>query len=182
MHDPQHGDPAACTHLFTTDPAAMALPPLDSPFSASLLALLPADHPLRDHAVRYQRDGYTTLDLSGPEFDERAARIRRDLAPRYPTGGNRRLQEAWMDHADVRALAIHPRILELWQRHAEKGPFGGLKRDHPRTLAVSRCRPEDGAGPKGPLLASRTGGRGVAARVPMGRSPADALGRGRAAA
>jgi len=116
-------DPSASIRrFFASDPAATALPPTESPFAEQLLALLPADHPLRDHAVRYVRDGYTTIDLSGPEFDARAERIVRDLGPRYPSA-NRRLQEAWTWHPDVRALAAEPRVLELLSFLYQRRPF-----------------------------------------------------------
>ncbi len=120
MHDPQPTYPASsgtrdaarATRFFFNDPAATALPPLESPFSEELLKLVPQGHPLREHALRYSRDGYTVIDLAGPELDATIAKIERDLAPRYPAG-NRRVQEAWMFQPEVRALACHPRILEL---------------------------------------------------------------------
>ena len=122
MHDPSptypgrkqvHADLAATLDLFFNDPGAMALPPLESPFFEKLLLRIPADHPNREHALRFARDGYTVLDLEMPDFDAVAARIIGDLAPRYPQGGDRRVQEAWMHQADVRALACNRRVLDL---------------------------------------------------------------------
>lgn len=108
--------------LFFRDPGATAFPPLESPFVERLLQAIPAGHPQRDHVLRYARDGYTLLDLELPDFDERAARIIRNLAARYPAA-NRRVQEAWMFDEDVRALACAPKVLELLAALYQREPI-----------------------------------------------------------
>jgi len=108
--------------LFFRDPTATAFPPLESPFAEQLLEGIPAGHPLRDHVLRFARDGYTVVDLAISDFDAIASRIIRDLAPRYPSG-NRRVQEAWMFHEDVRALACTPKILELLAALYQREPI-----------------------------------------------------------
>ena len=139
MHDPQPTDRAGTRtradlggtlDFFFRDPRATAFPPLESPFAEKLLEQIPAGHPHREHVLRLSRDGYTVLDLARPDFDALAERIVRDLAPRY-AGDNRRVQEAWMFQADVRALACDPKVLELlafvYQR--EPIPFQTLNFD-----------------------------------------------------
>jgi ectoine hydroxylase-related dioxygenase (phytanoyl-CoA dioxygenase family) len=130
-HAPTEADVARTLDHFFKDPTATAFPPLESPFSEKLLELVPPGHPLGDHARRFSREGYTVLDLESPDFDALAARIVRSLAPRYPSGENRRVQEAWTFDADVRALACHPKVLALleflYQRRAI--PFQTLNFD-----------------------------------------------------
>jgi hypothetical protein len=131
MHDPSsmvpsrkqvHGDLSGTLDFFFKDPGATAFPPLESPFTEKLLERIPADHPQREHAFRFAREGYTVLDVGIPDFDRVASRIIRNLAPRYPEG-DRRVQEAWAFDADVRALACNARILELLQFLYQREPI-----------------------------------------------------------
>lgn len=115
-------DLAATLALYFRVPSATAFPPLDSPFTDRLLGCIAPDHPLRDHAVRFARDGYTVLDLGLADAAALAERIVRDLAPRYPAAP-RRIFDAWMQQDDVRALAANERVLELLRFLYQREPI-----------------------------------------------------------
>jgi hypothetical protein len=113
---------AATLERFFRDPGATAFPPLDSPFTDQLLAGAPAGDPRAALAAQFARDGFLQIDLELADFEERAARIVRALAPRY-AGSNRRIQEAWTFQPDVRALACLPQVLHLLQFLYQRRPI-----------------------------------------------------------
>lgn len=73
---------------------------------------------------RFAADGYLVIDLDLPDFDVLAGRIIADLAPRYPrVAGERRIEEAWYWHEDVRRLAACPQILATLAALYRRRPF-----------------------------------------------------------
>lgn len=67
-----------------------------------------------------RRDGYAVVDFPDPRLDERADRIIAALRDRYDWAGWRagrapsmRLQDAWREDEDVRAIAANARIRDL---------------------------------------------------------------------
>ncbi|MBV9440589.1 MAG: phytanoyl-CoA dioxygenase family protein [Candidatus Eremiobacteraeota bacterium] len=65
----------------------------------------------RDLVLAYRRDGFVIIEddriLDGIDVDE----IWRVLGPRFAADGSGRVQDAWIDLASVRAIAVHPAIL-----------------------------------------------------------------------
>ena len=67
--------------------------------------------------------GYAVFDFPDDALDERIARIRHDLGPYFgvafddpasdKTAGERRIQDAWKSHADVRAIAANAAVIAL---------------------------------------------------------------------
>src|SRR3954447_4220249 len=94
------------------DVSPINVPPFESPLLESWLetaAMSAADAALmREYAER----GYVILDLKLPDIDAIAARVVKNLAPRY-SADDRRVMEAWCFDDDVRALAANERVLEL---------------------------------------------------------------------
>ena len=102
------------------------IPLVESPvFSAEIdrMALGEADRAL---AIALNRDGYAVFDFPDADLDQRIARIRADLAP--PLGiddadpesdklsGAGRIQDAWLTHPDVQAIAANPAVIALISR------------------------------------------------------------------
>ncbi len=93
------------------DPEATALPWIESPFFEYLIpevGLDSADEPL---VRQFARDGFVILDHEIEEFDRLANGIVSDLDGTYPE--NRRIQDAWMTHPDVRRLTTPPRLMRF---------------------------------------------------------------------
>lgn len=108
--------------FFAKDPAATALPPLESPFAEALLAQIPEGHPFGGLARGFARDGFAVFDLALPDFDAIAGRIVENLARRYPSD-NRRVREAWTFDEDVRRLACEPKVLEMLRFLYQRRPI-----------------------------------------------------------
>lgn len=74
-------------------------------------------------AVELHERGYAVLDFPDADIDERIARIKAALGPRYgmdltdpqsdKTVGERRIQDAWQFNEDVRAIAANQTLLDL---------------------------------------------------------------------
>ena len=99
------------------------IPLVESPLFPQVratLALTPEEELI---ATQLSERGYATLAFPDQDFDGRAERIKRTLAPRYgidfeddradKTVGERRIQDAWKFDEDVRAIASNTAILAL---------------------------------------------------------------------
>ncbi len=92
-------------------PADLELPLAESPFLEERLEQADLSPAEADRVRAFARDGYAILeDLELDDFPSMAERIRTDLAPRYE-GENRRVLDAWMTQADVRAIASSERVM-----------------------------------------------------------------------
>lgn len=99
------------------------LPLIESP----LFPALAAGMGLSDEEQRIGRDlferGYAVFDFPDAELDARIERIKQHLGPRYgidfadpesdKTCGERRIQDAWKDDPDVKAIAANEAVCEL---------------------------------------------------------------------
>jgi len=112
------------------------------------------DQTEKDIAIRLHRDGYAVFDFPDPEIDERIERIRRRLSPELgivddgslnsvKVGGKGRVQDAWKNDEDVRAIAANAKVLDLLSRlYGRRAfPFQTLNfpvgtQQHPHTDAV----------------------------------------------
>lgn len=99
------------------------VPLVESPLFPALLPTLGfSDEEARIGLELHQR-GYAVIDFPDQEIDARIDRIKDNLGPRYginfsdplsdKTAAERRIQDAWMFDADVRAIAANTRVLEL---------------------------------------------------------------------
>lgn len=108
------------------DPDRLNIPWFDSPSFETLIASEKISPDFRETVKAYARDGYVILDPEIPDADDLFARITRALEGCYK--GKGRLQDAWRFNADVKALAVHEKILlflrELYRR--EPIPFQTL--------------------------------------------------------
>ncbi|TYC91687.1 phytanoyl-CoA dioxygenase family protein [Novosphingobium sp. BW1] len=100
------------------------IPLIESPLFAQEVEGLGLTAGERRIAEDLHTRGFAVLDFPDTEIDARIARIQADLGPRYAgmelsdpdsdkTQGERRIQDAWTFHDDVRAIAANPAILDL---------------------------------------------------------------------
>lgn len=74
-------------------------------------------------ATDLHHKGYAVFDFPDEDMNARIERVQHDLGPRYgidfadphsdKTKGARRIQDAWMDNEDVRAIAANQTVLDL---------------------------------------------------------------------
>jgi len=135
-------------------PLLPGVPLIESPLFESELDHMGLDQTEKDIAVRLHRDGYAVFDFPDPEIDQRIERIRRRLSPELgivddgsrdgvKMGGKGRVQDAWKNDEDVRAIAANPKVLDLLSRlYGRRAfPFQTLNfpvgtQQHPHTDAV----------------------------------------------
>jgi hypothetical protein len=129
------------------------VPLVESPLFALAVEEAALSGPERAIAEDLHRSGFAVIDFPDPEIDARIERIKTCFAPSFGIdpgnresrkgGGNKRLQDAWRDNADVRAIAANPSVLgllgKLWGRRAI--PFQTLNfpvgtQQHPHSDAV----------------------------------------------
>jgi hypothetical protein len=77
----------------------------------------------RSIAMDLHTKGFAVFDFPDDEIEARVARIKADLAPSFDFGDWRehdwaanvslRVQDAWRDHADVRAIAANQQVMDL---------------------------------------------------------------------
>jgi len=86
--------------------------------------------PYSQQALDMAEQGFCLLDLADGSFRVRAEEIRNALAPQFDLEGwragsaeNLRLQDGWNQCAAVRALALHPVVLELLGTLYGRVPF-----------------------------------------------------------
>lgn len=99
------------------------VPLIESPLFPALAPQLGlSEDELRVASDLHQR-GYAVIDFPDPNLAERIVRIQQRLGPLYnidfanpesdKTAGERRIQDAWQQDDDVRAIAANPQVLEL---------------------------------------------------------------------
>lgn len=88
--------------------------------------------PWRDQARQLHRDGFCLLDLADPDLLACCDAVIEGLSPRMAAelqhwreglGGPPRLQDGWQNHPEIRAIALHPAILDLLRRLYGREPF-----------------------------------------------------------
>jgi hypothetical protein len=102
------------------------IPIVESPLYRSLVEDLDFTPDERRIADSLHENGYALIDFPDPDIADRAERIKRNLAPRFgldPADPSRRepctprrVQDAWMEDEDVRAVAANADILTLLER------------------------------------------------------------------
>ncbi|WP_319941182.1 phytanoyl-CoA dioxygenase family protein [Sphingomonas glaciei] len=103
------------------------VPLVESPLFRSMLDDLGLSPEERRIATDLHERGYAVIDFPDPAIGERVDRIKKRLAPRFgidpndtstrlETGGLQRVQDAWREDEDVRAIATNPAVLSLLER------------------------------------------------------------------
>lgn len=116
-------------------PIFPGVPLIESPLFEAELAHMGLDPAQTELAIALNRDGYAVFDFPDPEIDARIDRIRDRLAPQLGLavggsddmamtgGGKGRVQDAWRDDEDVRAIAANPAVLDLLGRLYGRNAF-----------------------------------------------------------
>jgi hypothetical protein len=130
------------------------VPLIESPLFETELEQMELDPAQTKLAIDLNRDGYAVFDFPDPEIDARIDRIKHRLTPLLSAtddkngkashpGVRGRVQDAWRDDEDVRAIAANPAVLELLGRlYGRRAfPFQTLNfpvgtQQHPHTDAV----------------------------------------------
>ena len=92
------------------------VPDVESPFFRELFD--PADE-FYQVAKDLNERGFAVLDFPDPDFDEIAAKIKRDLGPLYPWANwfagdaDMRQGDMWQSNAEVRRIATNPRVRQI---------------------------------------------------------------------
>lgn len=99
------------------------LPLVESPLFPTLLPQLGLDAEEERIANDLHRQGFAVFDFPDEDLSARIERIQRSLGPQYQvdladptadkTGGLRRIQDAWQQNEDVRAIAANPKVINL---------------------------------------------------------------------
>ena len=85
-----------------------------------------------EQAISLQTKGYCVVDLGGSEWLEKIDDVVEDLQPRLEAdlklwesgeSGPPRLQDGWIDHESIRALALEPVVLDLLRHLYGRDPF-----------------------------------------------------------
>lgn len=126
------------------------VPLIESPLFASELDRMELSPTQRQLAIDLNRDGYVVFDFPDPDIAARIDRIRERLGARLdavddsvPGATKGRVQDAWRDDEDVRAIAANAEVLDLLSRlyGRQAFPFQTLNfpvgtQQHPHTDAV----------------------------------------------
>lgn len=100
------------------------VPDVESPFFEELFSQKNASPEVLKIAQQLRDDGYAIIDFPDADFEARAERIKAKFSDTFDFdlwreelwhkgGKGLRVQDAWEDDADVKALAVNPGILEL---------------------------------------------------------------------
>ena len=110
-------DPTALTNIFP------GLPLIESPLFPAIVDAQGFSDAEKRIATDLHDKGYAVLDFPDADIDARIDRIKAALAPHYgmdltdpqsdKTVGERRVQDAWKDNDDVRAIAANADIIAL---------------------------------------------------------------------
>jgi hypothetical protein len=110
----------------------MNIPWVESPFFSKLLAEASFSDEQREQLQHFSEHGYVVFPLGDPTFTETAERIIHDLSLSECYSKGLRMQDAWKTHPDVRALALHSRVLELLQLLYQREPIAFQTLNFPR--------------------------------------------------
>lgn len=99
------------------------LPLIESPLFPALAPAMDLDADEARIADDLHHKGYAVFDFPDPDLDARIERIQRRLGPGFgidfaspesdKTIGERRIQDAWQQDDDVRAIAANPAVMQL---------------------------------------------------------------------
>lgn len=99
------------------------VPLVESPLFNQLIDKMDLSTWERDVAIHLAEKGYVIVDFPDGDLDQRVARIKKSLAPKFDldfdtpgalnAGGDHRIQDAWQYDKDVRAIAANDAIVEL---------------------------------------------------------------------
>jgi ectoine hydroxylase-related dioxygenase (phytanoyl-CoA dioxygenase family) len=109
-----------------SDHVLPGVPLVESPLFPALMGSMDLTDAERDLAIQLHERGYAVLDFPDDQLAERIDRIRAVLEPRFDVDwrnpaarknvGDMRVQDAWIDNDDVRAIATNDHILSLLSR------------------------------------------------------------------
>jgi hypothetical protein len=100
---------------------------VESPLFPAILDHMGLTQDERRIAIDLHERGFAIIEFPDAAIDERVERIKKRLAPRFGIDvadlritlqdtGVRRVQDAWHEDEDVRAIATNPQILRLLER------------------------------------------------------------------
>lgn len=99
------------------------LPLVESPLFPALLPEMGLDPEEERIAHDLNRQGFAVFDFPDEDLSARIERIQQSLGPLYQidladpaadkTAGLRRIQDAWQQNEDVRAIAANPKVIDL---------------------------------------------------------------------
>ncbi|GAC1574348.1 MAG: hypothetical protein NVS3B5_04590 [Sphingomicrobium sp.] len=102
------------------------VPPIESPLFAQILPDMDLSNDEEAIARSLNEKGFAVIEFPDPEILDRIERIKRSLVPHFgidfgdhdaiARAGNPRIQDAWHDNDDVRAIAANPKIIDLLSR------------------------------------------------------------------
>jgi hypothetical protein len=109
------------------------VPVVESPFFEEIAPFCDFDAETARIGKELNEKGFAVLRFPDEEFDARAERIKQNLTSRFDIAGWRgkgwkennglRIQDAWSFDADVRALAVNARVLEILQNLYGRKPW-----------------------------------------------------------
>ncbi|QVN16754.1 phytanoyl-CoA dioxygenase family protein [Burkholderia pyrrocinia] len=108
------------------------IPLIESPLFDAEIAQAELTPDEREIAVALNRNGYVVIDFPDPELDVRIARIRERLTSRFADTGLSsdgafyaagRIQDAWINDPDVKAIATNCQMLDLLGRLYGRAAF-----------------------------------------------------------
>ena len=110
------------------------VPIVESPLFPAMLDELGFNETERRVAIDLNRNGYAIIDFPDEHIGERIERVKAYLAPRFDvdmgdpetiknSGKVTRVQDAWVYHEDVRAIAANHAVLDLLQKLYGRRPF-----------------------------------------------------------
>jgi hypothetical protein len=130
------------------------VPIVESPFFDRLSASFADDPETLRVARDLHRDGFAIIDFPDPDFDARAAALRRDLDKYFDwpswraSGGGMRVHDAWKFDANARALAVNERVRSIlsrvygrraWPFQTLNFPVGTEQHYHSDSVHFSSC-------------------------------------------
>ncbi len=134
-------------------PLLPGVPPIESPLFASMLADMDLSAEEQAYAQALHEHGFAVIDFPDPDILERMDRIQSRLAVHFGIDGadaaavarlgGPRIQDAWQNDDDVKAIAANPQIISLLSRIYQRQaiPFQTLNfpvgtQQHPHSDSV----------------------------------------------
>lgn len=109
------------------------VPDIESPFFEKVFAAKGLPDETMAVARQLHERGYAVIDFPDPDFEARAERIKAKLGEGFdfehwktvlhPAHDGLRVQDAWRDDPDVRAIAANPQLLALLEALYGRRPF-----------------------------------------------------------